>query len=106
MTAFALRSTFGRDMSRLAILGVNFDGMPAVIYEMRNVRASAVVSVDGIQVSFETSAAGARSFFLDSCENARPVTCSVQDDQNVPVGWPMTGPSGMPSSTLRATGSF
>ena len=61
-------------MSRLAILGVNFDGMPAVIYEMRNVRASAVVSVDGIEAKVATSAAGVRSPFFDPSENARPVS--------------------------------
>jgi len=35
------------DISKFALVGVNFDGMAAVLFEMRNMAASAVVSLDG-----------------------------------------------------------
>ena len=32
---------------KLAVLGVNYDGMPALLYQMENMRAGAVVSING-----------------------------------------------------------
>ena len=46
LTAFALDLP-NADSTRLAVIGYNFDGMAAVIYQMRNMRAAAVVSIDG-----------------------------------------------------------
>lgn len=33
--------------NKLAVIGLNFDGMPALIYQMRNMNASALVSING-----------------------------------------------------------
>lgn len=35
------------DTTRMAVAGANFDGMAAVLYQMRNMRALAIVSLDG-----------------------------------------------------------
>jgi hypothetical protein len=82
-TAFAHRHGLG-DPSRLAVLGVNFDGMPALIYEMRNRRAKAVVSVDGIEAKVATSIAGRASAYFAPASMRVPYLIFVQDDRNVP----------------------
>jgi hypothetical protein len=84
-TAFARQQGLG-DATRLAVLGVNFDGMPALIYEMRNVMARAVVSIDGIEAKVATSTAGVRSAFFDPARMRVPYLIFVQDDQDVPPG--------------------
>ena len=37
------------DATRLGILGVNFDGMAALVFEMRNMQADAIISLDGYE---------------------------------------------------------
>lgn len=53
------------DPSKLVIIGLNYDGMPALIYQMRNMRAQAIVSINGWETIRPNNAGMLASLYLN-----------------------------------------
>jgi hypothetical protein len=70
------------DRTRTAVLGTNFDGVAALIYQMRTGRANAVVSIDGIEAKAGTRDVALQSPSFDPEKMRAPYLLFVQDEPN------------------------
>jgi len=83
LLGFVRRQALG-DESRLGVLGVNFDGMAALNFEMRNMRADAVISVDGYEGKTSGTAMLRDSPHFDPLRLRVPYLIFVQDENDPP----------------------
>ena len=60
-----LREFRSADLNRMGLLGINYDGMAAVNFQMRNLNADAVVSLDGWEGKLSSSANVRQSPYFD-----------------------------------------
>lgn len=79
--AFAKRLP-SADPQRLGVMGVNFDGMAALMFEMRNMAADAIVSIDGYEAKAGSVATVRESPFYDPIRLRIPYLLFVQDEPN------------------------
>jgi hypothetical protein len=68
------------DDTRIGIVGVNFDGLAALVYEMRNMRADAVVSLDGWEGKSNGKEILLRSPYYDPVRMRIPYLVFEQDE--------------------------
>lgn len=83
LMAFAKTLTFV-DGQRVGILGVNFDGMAALLYQMKNMQADAVVSLDGWEGKAGSKSALFASPFFDANKMRVPYFTVQQDEKDPP----------------------
>jgi hypothetical protein len=76
------------DTTRIAVLGVNFDGMAALAFQMKNMAARAVVSLDGWEGKQNSVATMKSSMHYDP-RRLRVPYFVVQQDEQLPPG-PLT----------------
>ena len=81
LAAFAERQGLG-DVSRLGLIGVNFDGMAALNFEMRAMRADAVISVDGYEGKSSGTAMLQASPYFEPLRMRVPYLIFVQDERD------------------------
>jgi len=81
LTAFAQRQQLG-DGARLGVIGVNFDGMAALNFEMRNMRADAVISLDGYEGKRSGTAMLRASPYFEPLRMRVPYLIVVQDERD------------------------
>ena len=72
------------DAGRLGVIGVNFDGMAALVFEMRNMRADAIVSLDGYEAKAGNVATLRGTPFFDPARLRAPYLLFVQDERDPP----------------------
>ena len=81
--AFARQQPFV-DATRLGVVGVNFDGLAALVFEMRNMRANAVISLDGYEAKAGNVDLLRQSPFFDPTRMRVPYLLFVQDERDPP----------------------
>ena len=81
----ARRYTFA-DTGRLAVLGVNFDGMAALAFQMKNMAARAVVSLDGWEGKEGSTRTVSGGLHYDPRRMRVPYLVVLQDEQQPPPG--------------------
>ncbi len=81
--AFARQQPFV-DATRLGVVGVNFDGLAALVFEMRNMRSNAVISLDGYEAKAGNVDMLRRSPFFDQTRMRVPYLLFVQDERDPP----------------------
>ena len=69
------------DVSRLGLIGVNFDGMAALNFEMRNMRADALISLDGYEGKQSGTAMLRASPYFEPLRMRVPYLIFVQDER-------------------------
>lgn len=74
-----LRTQPQADLNRIGVLGVNFDGMAALNFQMRNLTANAVVSLDGYEGKKLTSPIARQSPYFDVLKLRVPYLLFSQD---------------------------
>jgi hypothetical protein len=72
------------DTSRVAVLGVNFDGMAALAFQMKNMAARAVVSLDGWEGKRGSLATLRSSLHFDARRMRVPYLVVLQDEPSPP----------------------
>jgi hypothetical protein len=82
-TDFARRQP-NADMTKLGILGINFDGMTALLYQMKNMRAIAVASIDGWEGKQGMFPSIRASTHFDPARFRVPYFVVQQDEANAP----------------------
>ena len=70
------------DTSRIAVLGVNFDGMAALAFQMKNMAARAVVSLDGWEGKQNSVATVRSNMHYDPRRLRVPYLLVLQDEQS------------------------
>lgn len=85
LTAHARQYPFV-DPERLAVVGINFDGMAALLYEMKNMRAFAVASIDGWEGKRNSTATVRASSLYDPLRMRVPYFVAQQDEPDAPPG--------------------
>jgi hypothetical protein len=70
------------DLSHLAVLGVNFDGVPALLYQMKNMRGDVVVSIDGWEGKRNGVAMVTASPYYDPARMRAAYFVIEQDEEN------------------------
>ncbi|WP_148270228.1 hypothetical protein [Haliscomenobacter hydrossis] len=83
LMAFAKTLSFV-DGLRVGILGVNFDGMSALLYQMKNMQADAVVSLDGWEGKAGSKSVLFASPFFDANKMRVPYFTVQQDEKDPP----------------------
>lgn len=79
-----LRSQALADPQRIGVLGSNFDGMSALLFQMKNMQADAVVSLDGWEGKAGTQESLFQSPFFDANKMRVPYLTFLQDEKNPP----------------------
>src|SRR4029078_12544077 len=74
------------DTTRLAVLGVNFDGMAALSFQMKNMATRGVVSLDGWEGKENSTATLASGLHYDPRRMRVPYLVVLQDEQTAPPG--------------------
>ena len=74
------------DTSRIAALGVNFDGMAALAFQMKNMVARAIVSLDGWEGKENSTATVTGGLHYDPRRLRVPYLVVLQDEQPAPPG--------------------
>jgi hypothetical protein len=74
------------DTSRIAVLGVNFDGMAALAFQMKNMAARAIVSLDGWEGKENGTATVTAGLHYDPRRLRMPYVVVLQDEQPTPPG--------------------
>jgi len=69
------------DTTRIAVLGVNFDGMAALAFQMKNMAARAVVSIDGWEGKANGAESLRSSYHFDARRLRVPYFIVNQDEQ-------------------------
>ena len=72
------------DTTRIAVLGVNFDGMAALSFQMKNMAARAVVSLDGWEGKQNGAATIASGLHYDPRRMRVPYLVVLQDENGTP----------------------
>lgn len=72
------------DTARVGVLGVNFDGMAALVYQMKNMRGRAVVSIDGWEGKRGTGRALRDAVHYDPRRLRVPYFLVLQDEPDPP----------------------
>jgi dienelactone hydrolase len=85
LTAHARKYPFV-DADRLAVLGINFDGMAALVYQMKNMRADAVISIDGWEGKRGSVETVRASPFYEPRRMRVPYFLVLQNEPNPPPG--------------------
>jgi tetratricopeptide (TPR) repeat protein len=88
------------DLGRLGVIGVNFDGMTALLYQMKSGNASAVVSIDGWEGKVGTEATLKESIYYDPVNFTVPYFVVLQDEKD-PQPW-LTPSQGILNALLYA----
>lgn len=70
------------DPNRLGVLGINFDGMAALLFQMKNRQADAVVSLDGWEGKNGSSNTLKQSVYFDSNKMRVPYLTVLQDEKD------------------------
>ncbi|MFN8346687.1 MAG: tetratricopeptide repeat protein [Spirosomataceae bacterium] len=70
------------DPTRLGVLGINFDGMAALLFEMKNRQADAVVSLDGWEGKSGSSNTLKQSVYFDVNKMRVPYLTVLQDEKD------------------------
>ena len=83
LTAYARQFSFA-DPSRVVMMGINFDGMAALLYQMKNMRAMGVVSIDGWEGKQGNSLQVRASPFYDPLRMRVPYFVAQQDELDAP----------------------
>jgi dienelactone hydrolase len=81
LAAFAQRQGLG-DATKLGVVGVNFDGMAALNFEMRNMRADAVISMDGYEGKRSGTTMLRASPYFEPLRMRVPYLIFVQDERD------------------------
>lgn len=79
-----LRSQALADPQRIGVLGSNFDGMSALLFQMKNMQADAVASLDGWEGKAGTQESLFQSPFFDANKMRVPYLTFLQDEKNPP----------------------
>lgn len=74
------------DTDRIAVLGVNFDGMAALAFQMKNMAAHAVVSLDGWEGKANSIVTVSAGLHYDARRLRVPYLVVLQDEQSPPPG--------------------
>ena len=74
------------DTSRIAVLGVNFDGMAALAFQMKNMAARATVSLDGWEGKENSTTTVTAGPYYDPRRLRMPYLVVLQDEQPAPPG--------------------
>jgi len=74
------------DTSRIAALGVNFDGMAALAFQMKNMAARAIVSLDGWEGKENSMRTVTSGLHYDPRRLRVPYLVVLQDEQPTPPG--------------------
>jgi hypothetical protein len=72
------------DAERVGLIGVNFDGLAALTHEMRNMSASAVVSIDGYETKTSSATGLRQSPYYDPVRLRVPYLSVAQDNPPTP----------------------
>ena len=80
LTAFAQHQGLA-DVTRLGLIGVNFDGMAALNFEMRNMRADSLISLDGYEGKRSGTAMLRASPYFEPLRMRVPYLIFVQDER-------------------------
>ena len=70
------------DPTRLGVLGINFDGMTALLFQMKNRQADAVVSLDGWEGKSGSSNTLKQSVYFDVNKMRVPYLTVLQDEKD------------------------
>ena len=81
LTDFARKLPFA-DSRDIGVLGINFDGMAALLYQMKNMRATAVASLDGWEGKAGTRETVRKSAYYDPLRFRAPYFVVQQDEPN------------------------
>ncbi|MBD2699151.1 hypothetical protein IC229_00770 [Spirosoma sp. BT702] len=81
------------DPMRLGVLGINFDGMTALLFQMKNMQADAVVSIDGWEGKNAGSQTLKESPYFEATKMRVPYLLVLQDEKH-------PGPSLQPNSSI------
>jgi hypothetical protein len=85
-TAAAIAATLPFvDATRQALIGVNFDGLAALVHQMRNGGALAVVSLDGYEAKTVTATGLRQSPYFDPARMRVPYLSFAQDNPPTPA---------------------
>lgn len=74
------------DTSRIAVLGSNFDGMAALAFQMKNMAARAVVSLDGWEGKANSAVTVSTGLHYDPRRLRVPYFVVLQDEESPPPG--------------------
>ena len=74
------------DTTRVAVFGSNFDGMAALAFQMKNMVARAVVSLDGWEGKANSTATVTSGLHYDPRRLRTPYFVVLQDEQDPPPG--------------------
>lgn len=72
------------DVTRLGVIGVNFDGMPALLFQMKHMAARAVASIDGWEGKRGSIETVRRSPFFDPARMRAAYFLVLQDEPSAP----------------------
>lgn len=72
------------DYKRIGVLGSNFDGMSALLFQMKNMQADAVVSLDGWEGKAGSQETLFQSPFFDANKMRVPYLTFLQDEKDPP----------------------
>jgi hypothetical protein len=80
ITAFAAKLPYA-DLDNVGVLGVNFEGMTGLLYQMKNQQAKAVVSLDGWEGKVGSMHILTNSLYYDAGNIAVPYFAVMQDEK-------------------------
>ncbi len=80
LTAFAAKLPYA-DMDNTGVLGVNFEGMTALLYQMKNQYAKAIVSIDGWEGKEGSKHILTESSYYDATNITVPYFSVMQDEK-------------------------
>lgn len=83
MSAFAAKLPYV-DNDKKGMLGVNFEGMTAILYQMKNGDAQAIVSLDGWEGKYGSQATIQESIYYDAAKIRYPYFAVMQDEKDPP----------------------
>ncbi|HZY81081.1 MAG TPA: hypothetical protein VFE50_16270 [Cyclobacteriaceae bacterium] len=80
------RSVPAADLERIGVMGINFDGMTALLYQMKSGEARAVVSIDGWEGKTGSEQTLQNSIYYNPTALKAPYFVVLQDEKN-PQQW-------------------
>lgn len=70
------------DSQKMGLIGVNFEGISALLFQMKNMQADAMVSIDGYEGKIGTAPSLFQSVYFEANKLRIPYFSVMQDEQN------------------------
>jgi tetratricopeptide (TPR) repeat protein len=70
------------DCQKMGLIGVNFEGMSALLFQMKNMQADAIVSIDGYEGKVGTTQSLFQSVYFEANKLRIPYFSVMQDEQS------------------------